>query len=496
MYIRHTQGGRVYYTGRTNKPRAKGNPALASSLDEKRLDAARRVLEQVAEVLDARFSVRLWDGSVVPMGRDVEPGFVLAIRGPGVLGALLRRPGIETLLRHYACGDIDFLGGDLIAFGEVARDRRGRRGAGRGLGKRLLPRLLREASVLLLTPPDRPGLEHGYRGDEAGLRNSARDNKEFIQFHYDVSNEFYQLFLDPEMQYSCAYFTDWENTLEQAQRDKMEMICRKLRLRPGEKMLDIGCGWGGLICHAATRYGVTAHGVTLSQRQHDFAVEKVKRLGLQDRVTVELRDYTEVEGTFDKVSSVGMFEHVGIDNIPAYCRKVNSLLRDRGLFLNHGITRRAKASRRDFRKITPEKRLILKYIFPGSELDHVGHVQECMEAGGFEIQDVEGWRWHYGLTSRYWCQRLSARQDEAIALVGAERYRMWVAYLAAVSFNFADGPLRLYQILATKHGSKGPTGLPPTRADLYEEWPDSRDSHPPPSFLGHPPLSQASEGGL
>ena len=148
--------------------------------------------------------------------------------------------------------------------------------------------------------------------------------------------------------------------------------------------------------------------MTLSQRQYDFAVAKVKRLGLERQITIELKDYMDVTGTFDKVSSIGMFEHVGIDNLPAYCRKVNSLMRDRGVFLNHGITRKAKASARDFRKITPEKRLILKYIFPGSELDHVGHVQECMEAGGFEIADVEGWRTHYALTSREWCKRLSA----------------------------------------------------------------------------------------
>ncbi len=269
------------------------------------------------------------------------------------------------------------------------------------------------------------------------------------------------------MQYSCGYFTDWNNSLEQAQQDKLEMICRKLRLQPGEKFLDIGCGWGGLLCYAARNYGVTAHGVTLSQRQYDFATAKIRRLGLENQVTVELKDYADLTGTYDKVASIGMFEHVGIANFPTYFRKVNDLLRDRGVFLNHGITRRAKASRRNFRRITPEKRLILKYIFPGSELDHVGHVQESMEAFGFEIHDVEGWRWHYSLTTRFWCQRLHERRDEAIALVGPERYRLWAAYLAAVSINFADGPLRIYQILATKHASKGPSGLPPTRADLY-----------------------------
>lgn len=438
----------------------KKSAPLPLDSDQKRLHAARAIFEHVGSIIDARFSVRLWDGSLVPLGSAVEPGFFISLSGPGVIGALLRRPGIETLLKHYASGDIDFHGGDMMAFGDIARARRSRK---RFKG---IPRhLFREALVLLLTPPDKADLKHGYAAEETGL--GKRTNKDYIQFHYDVSNEFYQLFLDPEMQYSCAYFTDWNNTLAQAQIDKMEMICRKLRLAPGEKMLDIGCGWGGLLCYAAQNYGITGHGVTLSQRQHDFAQEKIKRLGLSDRVTVELRDYTELTGTYDKVSSVGMFEHVGIAHLLTYCQKVNSLLRDRGIFLNHGITRKAKVDKRDFRRITPEKRLILKYIFPGSELDHVGHVQECMEAGGFDIADVEGWRTHYGLTARYWCQRLSAHEDEAIALVGRERYRMWVAYLAAVSFNFDDGPLRLYQVVATKQDKKGPSGLPPTRRDWY-----------------------------
>lgn len=436
---------------------------MTSSREQKQLEAARRIFEHLAAALDAKFSVRLWDGSIIPLGKEADPNFYVSIGGPGVIGSILRRPTLENLLRHYASGALDFAGGDLIEFGEVARSKRSRtrlRGFSKGL-------LLREALNLLLTPPDKANIEHGFASDVTGRQETRRNNKEFVQFHYDVSNEFYALWLDPEMQYSCAYFRDWENTLEQAQLDKLEMICRKLRLKPGEKMLDIGCGWGGLICYAAQNYGVSAHGVTLSQEQHDFARDKIKRLGLEDRVTVELKDYAELTGTYDKISSVGMFEHIGIANFPTYFGKVNSLLRDKGLFLNHGITRRAKADKKNFKKITPEKRLILKYIFPGSELDHVGHVQESMEACGFEIHDVEGWRWHYGLTTRIWCQRLSARREEAIALVGAERYRLWVAYLAAVSFNFADGPLRLYQIVATKHGAKGFSGMPPSRQDLY-----------------------------
>ena len=435
-----------------------------TSRETQRLQAARSILEHIAASLDAGFCVRLWDGSIVPLGREADPQYYISISGPGVIGSILRRPTLENILRHYAAGQIDFHGGDLIAFGEVARSKRAKTRL-RGLSKSLL---VRQALPLLMTPPDKAELQHGFGSDETGRDEAQRKNKDFIQFHYDVSNEFYALWLDPEMQYSCAYFTDWNNSLEQAQRDKIDMICRKLRLQQGEKMLDIGCGWGGLICHAAQNYGVQAHGVTLSQRQHDFAIEKIKRLGLQDRVTVELRDYAELDGTYDKISSIGMYEHIGIANFPTYFGKVYSLLRDRGVFLNHGITRRAKANKRNFRKITPEKRLILKYIFPGSELDHIGHTLESMEATGFEVHDVETWREHYAIATRIWCQRLSARREEAIRLVGAERYRLWVAYLAAVSFNFTDGPLRIYQTVATKHAAKGVSGMPPTRRDLYE----------------------------
>jgi cyclopropane-fatty-acyl-phospholipid synthase len=296
---------------------------------------------------------------------------------------------------------------------------------------------------------------------------AQRNNKDYIQFHYDLGNDFYKLFLDDEMQYSCGYFTDWNNSLEQAQRDKLDMICRKLRLQPGDRMLDIGCGWGGLVCHAAQKYGVTAHGVTLSQEQLDYTREKVRRLGLEDRITVELRDYNTLDGSYDKISSIGMYEHVGIANYPAYFRKIWSLLRDRGIVLNHGITRRAKAQKGRFKKMRPEHKLIAKYIFPGGELDHIGHTVESLEATRFEVHDVENWREHYALTTRFWCQRLAARKDEAIAMVGPERYRLWAAYLAGVSFAFHDGSLRIFQVVASKHAAKGRAELPSTRADLY-----------------------------
>jgi cyclopropane-fatty-acyl-phospholipid synthase len=273
------------------------------------------------------------------------------------------------------------------------------------------------------------------------------------------------------MVYSCAYFTDWGNTLEQAQRDKLEMICRKLQLRPGERFLDIGCGWGALVCYAARHYGVQAHGITLSERQLEFARRKIARLGLERQVTVELRDYCDLEGNgeWDKVASIGMVEHVGIDNMSGYVQRVRGLLRDRGLFLNHGITRPAKATPRKFRQMSPERRLLARYIFPGGELDHLGHTLDCLEANGFELHDVEGWRDHYAQTCRLWCRRLSERREEAIALVGPERYRMWELYLAGVTLALADGSACIFQTLSSRHASKGVSGLPSTRAYLYRD---------------------------
>lgn len=449
--------------------RLQGGTEHVRPIEERRLTAARRIFAHLAEAMNADFSVRLWDGTTIPMGRDVDGHetdgqFVVAITGPGVLATLLRRPTLETLMRHYATGRIAVHGGSLLDFVEAMRRRRVKL-RGRDLKKRYL---FRQALPLLLTPADSAEVGHGFAADETGRDQAKRNETDFIQFHYDVGNDFYALFLDAEMVYSCGYFTDWDNGIDRAQHDKLDIICRKLRLQPGERFLDIGCGWSALVCHAAQHYGVTAHGVTLSQAQYDYAVDKVRRLGLQDRVTVELRDYTTLDGEYDKIASIGMYEHIGIANYPAYFGKINSLLRDRGTVLNHGITRRAKKSKRKFRRIRPEKHLILKYIFPGSELDHIGHSLEVMESHGFEIHDVEGWREHYARTCRLWHQRLADRQAEAEASIGPERTRMWLAYLAGVSFAFADGSLRIYQTVATKHAGKGPSTLPPTRADWYE----------------------------
>jgi cyclopropane-fatty-acyl-phospholipid synthase len=422
------------------------------------LDNARDIFRHVGERIDAPFSVELWDGSVIPLGLHADPNLRIRINGSGAIGAIMRRPNLETVLRQYAEGGIDFAGANMLAFIEAGRARKVRLKASQFRKIYLMLKLL----PFLAARSENAPAASAFR-DSGG----RRDDSAYIRFHYDVGNDFYALFLDPEMQYSCAYFRDGQNSLEVAQHDKLDMICRKLRLQPGERFLDVGSGWGGLLCHAARNYRVTAHGVTLSEEQFAFTQAKVRALGLEGQVTVELKSYEALDGEFDKIASIGMYEHVGIANYPAYFGKLNRLLRDRGMLLNHGITRRAKASRRGFGRIGPERRLILKYVFPGSELDHIGHSLQSMEAAGFEIHDVEGWREHYARTCRLWHQRLVANKAKAVALVGREKYRIWIAYLAGVSFAFADGSLRIYQTVATKHGGKGASGMPATREHLY-----------------------------
>ena len=427
--------------------------------------AAIRIARHLATVLDVPLSLRLWDGTVVPLGQDAPEERCILLGGPAVVGSLLRRPTLDTLFRLYVAGAIDVRGTDLLACFDLARDLRQQKSPTRRLRKGFP---WTAVPPLLLARDRRPTLRHEFHGDESG-RLSRRDDTRFVQFHYDASNEFYALFLDEGMVYSCAYFTDWANPLNWAQLDKLDLICRKLRLRSGETFLDIGSGWGALLCHAARHYGVRAHGVTLSQAQYDYARERIARLGLGGQVTVELRDYTSLEGKYDKIASIGMYEHVGIANYRAYFKQIRRLLKDGGIFLNHGITRRAKRDPRDFARISSGKRVILKYIFPGSELDHIGHTVQEMEACGFEVHDVEGLRLHYALTCRLWYRRLLERREEAIKLVGAERFRMWAAYLAGVSGAFERGPLRVYQTVASKLVSAGTSPLPPTRADLYRE---------------------------
>lgn len=437
---------------------------MAGSQDRqaKQTAAAANLIARLAARLDLDASVRLWDGSVHPLGREVTSGFEIRIASPGVIGSILRRPTLDTIIRHYVDKGLDFAGGSLIDFGSNLN--RGGRSA------KLTPmEALRTAIGLrpfIFEPAEPPALKGAFDGNIAGTRRAAGENQEFIEFHYDLTNAFYELFLDPEMVYSCAYFTDWDNDLATAQVDKLDMICRKLRLKPGDRFLDIGCGWGALVCHAARNYRVKAHGITLSAEQLSFAEDKVRALGLEDRVTLEFIDYIDLEGTYDKIASVGMYEHIGLDNIPVYMRKIRSLLSEDGLFLNHAISRRAKRRSMWPQRLRSEQRALAKYVFPGGALDDIGNTVQQMERAGFEVHDVEAWRMHYARTCTLWHDRLIAEREAAIALVGEPKYRIYVAYLAGCAISFNRGTARLFQTLASKT-AKRPPPLPPTRAELY-----------------------------
>ena len=432
--------------------------------NEKQLAAAKALVEDLAKRLDVNMWVRLWDGSRVPLGKSVSSDYEIAVTDPGAIGAVLRHPSLDAIIHQYVDGGLDFRGGTLIDIGRQFQD--GHKSF--RLKSRDLPALGLKLAPFLFEKSRPSAEEQGFAGEITGQRRKTEDNKAYIQFHYDLSNDFYALFLDQEMVYSCAYYTDWANGIDQAQHDKLEMICRKLRLKAGETFLDIGSGWGGLVCHAAQNYGVRAHGITLSEQQLQYAREKVKRLGLEDRVTLSMTDYSKMTGSFDKIASIGMYEHIGLKNIPAYMSKVRSLLTEEGLFLNHAISRRAPRPARGWipARMRPEKKAIAKYIFPGGELDDVGHSVSALERAGFEVHDVEGWRLHYARTCQLWCDRLTANKEQAVAHVGEEKYRIWVAYLAGVSLAFSRGTLRLYQTLASRAPRRTPV-LPPTRADLY-----------------------------
>jgi cyclopropane-fatty-acyl-phospholipid synthase len=429
---------------------------------ERRLSGLRALLGDAHRALGLRFGFRLWDGSSVPADLPAD-AMRLAIRSESVAAALVRRPTLATLLNAHVAGLLDIENGtifDLAAERPQGKIGRRLKDVGRLRALSVLAGFWR-AEASMPRPLDRPGAATGARdGDPAA-------NKANIAHHYDVSNAFYRLFLDPEMVYTCAYFQpDWHDDLARAQRDKLDMICRKLRLRPGERLLDIGCGWGALVCHAAEHYGVTAVGVTLAEEQAALARERIAARGLKGRVEVLLQDFTQMQGTFDKIASIGMFEHVGIRNHPVYFGTVNRLLRPRGLYLHHAIARRAKRSERAFSRTKPEARAIMRYIFPGAELDHLGMSVANLERHGFEVHDVEAWREHYWRTTRLWWENLNARRAEAEAEVGPEKTRTWLLYFAGVSLGFERGVIGVNQTLASKR-ARGASGVPASRADLY-----------------------------
>jgi len=429
---------------------------------DSRITAVRRVIADLGRHMDLDLAVRLWDGEAVPLGPKWSGDLALTISDPGAITRLLRRPKAPTLFDLLAEGKLDIEGGTLIDVADRIGDKRTR-----GLLKKINKLHAFRALLPFMFGPGAPNPSHAYAGAQTARLEAGRDDTALIQFHYDLSNEFYALFLDPEMVYTCAYFPNGDDSLADAQQAKLDMICRKLRLQPGDRMLDIGCGWGGLICHAAQHHGAHTHGVTLSQAQYDFAMAKVKRLGLEDRVTIELRDFRSLSGMeFDKIASIGMYEAIGLDNREGYFRQIKSLLRPRGIYLHHAIARPMKKNEREFRKKRPEFAALVNYIFPGGELDHIGGSTDSMERNGFEIHDTENWREHYGRTCRLWTQRLYANREAAMAEVGAAKTRIWLLYLAGCAIAFERGTVCIFQTVATRR-NRGPSGLPLTRENLY-----------------------------
>lgn len=295
--------------------------------------------------------------------------------------------------------------------------------------------------------------------------HNRNDDRSFISHHYDHSDRFFRLFLGPSMVYSCAYFANDTDTLDEAQDRKMDHLLGKLRLQSGERLLDVGCGWGSLVIKAARDYDAQALGITLSQSQHAFAQARIKELGIGDKCRVELIDYRDVstKEPFDKIVSVGMYEHVGGKNLNSYFKGLHNVLRDEGIFVNHGITRKPYA---DWRKAS-EARFIDKYIFPGGELHPGNRVVEGMEVAGFEVTDVESLRKHYAKTLRHWVSNLQNHAAEARRIVPEQVFRAWVLYMAGCALTFEEGYFNVHQMCAFKTSPYGGHDIPMTRAYLY-----------------------------
>jgi cyclopropane-fatty-acyl-phospholipid synthase len=396
-------------------------------------------------------TVRFWDDSTFVARGDPDAP-VVRIRDERAIAHLVRAPNQLGLGRAWVSGALD-VDGDL----ERVLDLRHRvHDLSLGpLGRaRLAGAALRVAGPRALRRPPIPECE----AEPAGRLHSLRRDRASVRHHYDVSNRFYELLLGPSLVYSCAYFASAQESLESAQERKLELICRKLRLQPGERLLDIGCGWGSLVIHAAARHGVRALGVTLSEPQAELALTRIDAAGLAGRAEVRVLDYREVEEEpFDKIASVGMYEHVGRSQLDTYVDAVRRLLRPGGLFLNHGITRLHAPPPRG-------PTFIGRYVFPDGELHPVADIIGALEAGGFEIRDVESLREHYALTLRRWVANLAASRDAAIAEVGAERERVWRLYMLGSAQGFEGGEIGVYQTLAALDGAAHT--LPLDRADL------------------------------
>jgi cyclopropane-fatty-acyl-phospholipid synthase len=410
------------------------------------------VNELLREYHPRNFAVELWDGSHL----DPEPGqfcrFTWHVNHASTLRALFRSDRQVALGEAYIYNDFDIFG-DILAIFPVAQY----------LAEKHFSTAekLRMGS-LLLSLPSRAHEGNGGGARLPGRPHSKSRDRSAVSYHYDVSNEFYRLWLDPELVYSCAYFKSPEDDIALAQQQKFDYICQKLRLQHGERLLDIGCGWGGLIRHAAQNYGVYATGITLSEQQLTLAQQRIREAGLSSHCEVRLLDYRDAPqlGEFDKLVSVGMVEHVGESALGDYFQSAFRLLRPGGVFLNHGIGRAGNRPR------PAEPTFTDVYVFPDGDLIPIGTTLHCAEEAGFEVRDVENLREHYFLTLCQWLRRLEANADEARRLVGELKYRIWRLYLAGSAYYFQSGKLDLYQSLLVK-SRDGRSGMPLTREDWY-----------------------------
>ena len=447
------------------------NPSAPSA--QRVADAAAQLLTRLFKGFRGTVHLRLWNGKVLQLGSFAQttglnklpadatpPPYTLVCRSPQAVRTLVLGRDPLRLAEAYFKGDAD-VEGDFFAalslkdqlhhLGYAWRDR-----AGALLAAARLCLSCRAASA------DAGSTRASLHG--TNVKSHTRDeNSNAVAFHYDVSNAFYALWLDEAMVYSCAYFAHADDTLADAQQAKLDLVCRKLMLQPDELLLDIGCGWGALVIYAAQHYGVRAHGITLSRQQLMLAQQRIDAAGLQGRVTVALCDYRDLppEARYDKVSSVGMFEHIGLKNLPRYFEAVHQRLKTGGLFLNHGITHDVEGWKK-----TLSSEFINRYVFPDGQLDTVSNIQRRMEQAHFEIADVESLRPHYALTLRHWVARLEQHHDEALQHVSESTWRVWRLYMAACALEFETGEIGVYQVLACKRAAR-PAALPLTRQHLY-----------------------------
>jgi cyclopropane-fatty-acyl-phospholipid synthase len=396
---------------------------------------------------DLPVRIEAYDGSAVG---PADARTMLRVRSPDAIRRVLTRPGELGIARAYVAGDLDIdrgTGFDVLELRHARTDLR-LRPADLLAAIRLLglhhPSGWRQ---LLLPPPPEEARPHG-------LRHSKRRDAAAVTHHYDVSNAFYEIVLGPSMTYSCGVWENPDLTLDQAQAAKYELVARKLALQPRMRLLDVGCGWGGMALHAASRYGVEVVGITLSEPQASYATAAARRAGLTDRVTFRVQDYRDVrDGPFDAISSVGMVEHVGDARLPGYARRLFGLLRPGGRLLNHGIS---SPSAEVFRP----NPFVARYVFPDGELPEVGRVVTVLHRAGFEVRHSEGLREHYPLTLRAWVHNLEERWDDAISQVGPNRARVWRLYMAGAALGFEEGALQIHQILAVRPSASGSSGFP------------------------------------